>query len=221
MIPVAVVLVILSYFMGNISPATLLARAQGIDIKKEGSGNAGTTNVLRVMGKKAALITLIIDIGKGFIASKFGYLIMFYILAAYNSLSMSNNYKTAAITGIWCGLAVFIGHVWPIILNFKGGKGVATSLGVILANDWKIALICLGVFVIAVLVTRWVSLGSILAAVTFVVMLFVMKEFNWIEFLPFMMIAIILVIKHRANISRILKGTESKLSFGSKKEDVK
>ena len=213
MIPVAVVLVILSYFIGNISPATLLARAEGIDIKKEGSGNAGTTNVLRVLGKKAALITLIIDLGKGFFASKAGYYIMLYVLAAYNSLSMSANYKTAAITGVWCGLAVFLGHVWPIVLNFKGGKGVATSLGVLLANDWKIALICRLVFAVVVLLTKWVSLGSMLAAITFIVCLFIWHDFSWMEFIPFFILVAILIFKHRSNISRILNGTENKLSF--------
>ena len=99
-----VISIVIAYFLGNISPATLLARAVGKDIKKEGSGNAGTTNALRVLGKKAALITLIVDIGKGFLAVKIGF--AFAVPEA----------------AMFCALAAFIGHIWPIIFKYKCGK---------------------------------------------------------------------------------------------------
>ena len=110
-----VIWVTLAYFIGNISPSILIGKALGIDIKKEGSGNAGTTNALRVLGKKAAVITLIIDIGKG-------------VLAVWLGLRFGNE-----TIGMFCALAVFCGHIWPCVYGFKGGKGVATAFGAILA----------------------------------------------------------------------------------------
>ena len=120
-----VILIIASYTIGNISPSTILARSRGIDIKAAGSGNAGTTNALRVLGPKAALITLIVDIGKGFLPTS----------VAMKLLGLS-------WAGL-CALAVFAGHVWPVFLRFRGGKGVAAAFGAIFAIDWRIALICL------------------------------------------------------------------------------
>ena len=99
-----VIVIVIAYFLENISPATLLARAVGKDIKKEGSGNAGTTNALRVLGKKEAMITLIVDIGKGFIAVKIGFAF------------------AAPPAAMFCALAAFVGHIWPIVFKFKGGK---------------------------------------------------------------------------------------------------
>ena len=227
---ISVLLVVIAYFIGNISPATILAKAAGHNIKEEGSGNAGTTNVLRVVGPKAALITLVIDVLKGFIAVKLGY----FACSSFGRCPLVIALTVAA----WCGLAVFMGHVWPVLLKFQGGKGVATALGVILATDLKVALICLGIFLIVVLITRYVSLGSILAAVSFpiVYMIFIYGEAavdapslgnalgnsnisDRIVFrvLPLFIMAAILVIKHRANIGRLIKGEENKLSFSKKK----
>ena len=113
-----IVPVVIAYFIGNISPSIILGKMAGVDIKKEGSGNAGTTNALRVLGKKAALITLVIDIGKGVLAVAAGNLI------------------GGAETGYLCAIAVFCGHIWPCFYSFKGGKGVATAFGAILAVNW-------------------------------------------------------------------------------------
>ena len=178
------ILLIASYLLGNISPSTLLARARGLDIKKEGSGNAGTTNALRVLGKKAALITLVVDIGKRLLPPE----------------------KAA-----FCALAVFLGHVWPVLLKFQGGKGVATAFGTLLAVNWKMALLCLAIVVIVVALTRMVSAGSILAALAFPVLSHFMAPHM---FLPGLIMAAILIFKHRSNIGRILRGEENKLSFG-------
>lgn len=190
-----VILLLIAYMLGNISPSTILAKAKGIDIKKSGSGNAGTTNALRVLGAKAAVITLVIDIGKGFLA-------VFLAGIFLNPMQVS-----------FCALAVFLGHVWPLLLKFKGGKGVATAFGALLSLNWQLALICLGIVVLVVLVTRMVSLGSVTAALVFPFLAYFMEK----EFLPAgICMALILIFKHRANIARILSGNESKLSFKKK-----
>ena len=194
-----VILLLIAYMLGNISPSTILAKAKGIDIKKAGSGNAGTTNALRVLGAKAAVITLVIDIGKGFLA-------VFIAGRFLDPMQVS-----------FCALAVFLGHVWPLLLKFKGGKGVATAFGALLALNWQLALICLGIVVLVVLVTRMVSLGSITAALAFPFLAYFMEK----EFLPAgICMALILIFKHRANIARILSGNESKLSFKKKENKV-
>ena len=190
-----VILLLIAYMLGNISPSTILAKAKGIDIKKAGSGNAGTTNALRVLGAKAAVITLVIDIGKGFLAVSIAGMFL-------NPMQVS-----------FCALAVFLGHVWPLLLKFKGGKGVATAFGALLALNWQLALICLGIVVLVVLVTRMVSLGSVTAAIAFPFLAYFMEK----EFLTAgICMALILIFKHRANIARILSGNESKLSFKKK-----
>jgi len=194
-----VILLLIAYMLGNISPSTILAKAKGIDIKKAGSGNAGTTNALRVLGAKAAVITLVIDIGKGFLA-------VFIAGRFLDPMQVS-----------FCALAVFLGHVWPLLLKFKGGKGVATAFGALLALNWQLALICLGIVVLVVLVTRMVSLGSVTAALAFPFLACFMEK----EFLPAgICMALILIFKHRANIARILSGNESKLSFKKKENKV-
>ena len=194
-----VILLLIAYMLGNISPSTILAKAKGIDIKKAGSGNAGTTNALRVLGAKAAVITLVIDIGKGFLA-------VFIAGRFLDPMQVS-----------FCALAVFLGHVWPLLLKFKGGKGVATAFGALLALNWQLALICLGIVVLVVLVTRMVSLGSVTAALAFPFLAYFMEK----EFLPAgICMALILIFKHRANIARILSGNESKLCFKKKENKV-
>ncbi|MDD6043575.1 MAG: glycerol-3-phosphate 1-O-acyltransferase PlsY [Eubacteriaceae bacterium] len=184
--------IVIAYFLGNISPSTFMAKLQGKDIKKEGSGNAGTTNALRVLGKKAAIITLVIDVGKGFVAVVLGGLI------------------AGPTAALWCGLASFAGHIWPVLLRFKGGKGVAIACGILLAVNWKLALVLIAVFVSVILLTRMVSLGSITAAVCFPLLSYFMeRDFLVVGFI----MAVILIYKHKANIIRIVKGEENKISF--------
>ena len=231
---IVIILMTVSYFIGNISPATLLARAKGKDIKKEGSGNAGTTNVLRVLGAKAAVITLIIDVAKGFIATIIGFYIAYSISKSIFDPIFTPPEIYANTAMAWCGLAVFIGHIWPIMFRFKGGKGVATALGVILAIDYRVALICLGIFAIIVIASRMVSLGSICAAAAFPVVYVIMLVFNVEHLLtnvsmyqilprvlPLIIMVIILITKHRDNIERIIKGEERKLIFKPEEPPVK
>ena len=185
-----VIWVTLAYFIGNISPSILLGKALGIDIKKEGSGNAGTTNALRVLGKKAAVITLIIDIGKG-------------VLAVWLGLRFGNE-----TIGMFCALAVFCGHIWPCVYSFKGGKGVATAFGALLAVNWVMAVITLLIVAIGLAVSRRMSVGSLLGTVSFpITCWFLERDFLYIG----MVMALIVIIKHRANIARLIKGEEPKM----------
>ena len=187
--------IVIAYFLGNISPSILLGRAMGVDIKKEGSGNAGTTNALRVLGKKAAIITLIVDIGKGVIAVIVG------------------NALAGPVAAMYCALAAFAGHVWPAMFNFKGGKGVAVAFGAIVAINWQLGLLCLAIVIVVVLLTRMVSVGSISAAVLFPVLAYFMEP----DFLyAGIAMAALLIYKHKGNIQRLMKGEENKLSFKKK-----
>ncbi|WP_419026010.1 glycerol-3-phosphate 1-O-acyltransferase PlsY [Emergencia sp.] len=187
-----VLAIIIAYFLGNISPSILLGRAKGVDIKKEGSGNAGTTNALRVLGKKAAVITLIVDIGKGFVAVQIGY------------------WLSGSQAAMFCALAAFIGHIWPLLFKFKGGKGVAVAFGTVLAINWQLALLALGIVALTVLITRMVSMGSVMAAVSFpLISYFLERDFFWFG----IVMALIMLYAHRSNIKRIIKGEENKLSF--------
>ena len=187
-----IILSAIAYLLGNISPSIILGKLHGIDIKKEGSGNAGTTNALRVLGKKAALITLVIDIGKGVLAVVIGRLI------------------GGEAAGYLCALAVFCGHIWPCFYSFKGGKGVATAFGALLAVNWMLGLSALAVVAIGLALTQRMSVGSLLGAVTFPVLCwFIEPDFIWIGSL----MALIVLIKHRANIGRLIRGEEPKMSF--------
>ena len=185
---------LLAYMIGNISPSTLIAKSRGIDIKKEGSGNAGTTNALRVLGKKAAIATLLIDVGKGMLAVFIAMQLLPYEVAVFSAV------------------AVFFGHIWPVIYGFKGGKGVATAFGASLIVDWRIGLCAAAVFILVVLIFRMVSLGSMLSAFAF------FAATAW--FAPaFMVGSLIMVVtvlmKHRSNLNRLFRGEENRISFGN------
>ena len=187
-----IVPVVIAYLMGNISPSIILGKIHGIDIKKEGSGNAGTTNALRVLGKKAALITLVIDIGKGVLAVIIGRLV------------------GGAAVGYICALAVFCGHIWPCFYSFKGGKGVATAFGALLSVNWMLGLAALAVVAAGLALTQRMSVGSLLGAITFPILCWLLEpDFIWIG----SVMALIVLIKHRANIGRLLRGEEPKMSF--------
>ncbi len=191
------VLGVVAYFIGNISPSTIMAKRQGLDIKSEGSGNAGTTNALRVMGKKAGAITCIVDILKGVVAVLIGMFV-------------------AGNPGAYiCALCVFLGHVWPLVYKFKGGKGVATAFGAVLAVNPLLALIALVIVAIVVFTSKRMSLGSIVGAIAFAVLaIFLEPGFA----APAIVMAIIMLIKHRANIVRLIHGEEPVMGIFEKKE---
>ncbi|MEG2199943.1 MAG: glycerol-3-phosphate 1-O-acyltransferase PlsY, partial [Anaerovorax sp.] len=185
--------VVVSYFLGNISPAILIGRMKGIDIKKEGSGNAGTTNVLRVLGKQAAAATLIIDILKGVVAVLLGRAVGLYFLAPQYGILLV----------MACGLAAFLGHIWPLAFGFKGGKGVATGIGILLAVKPMLGVMVSVIALLVVVFTKRVSAGSVVGSILCPVMAgFLYPEYFWWS----LAMAIVVIVKHRENIRRLLKG---------------
>lgn len=195
---------IFAYLAGSIPTAVWYGKIfHGVDVRQHGSGNAGATNSLRTLGKKAGIIVLIVDFLKGFLAVKAASLF---------------STETDSILPLIMGLAVIAGHIFPIFAQFRGGKGVATAMGVLAATFPWAALGCVIVFMIIVFATKYVSLASILGALAFPIQLtFNLWNdnadkyaigFAWLIF-------IILAVMHRQNIQRLLKGTESK--FGVKK----
>lgn len=181
-----------AYLLGNLSPAILISRASGVDIRTKGSRNAGTTNMLRVMGKKAAAATLVIDILKGVAAVLLGRAL------------------GGEALGVLCGLLAFVGHIWPALFGFRGGKGIATALGVLLAVDWKLGLLCLGAAALGLAVSRRVSVGSLLAAAVLPFAAWRLQPDHWLLFL---LMTGIIYWKHRANIQRLLQGQEPKINL--------
>lgn len=200
---------VIAYLIGSINSSILISKAvTGKDIRKSGSGNAGATNMLRTMGKKYAVITLVIDILKGVVA----------LLIAKLAIS----FGAYGVSMYIAGVAVVLGHNFPIFFGFKGGKGVATSLGVVLLLDWKIGLITLVIALAIMAITKYVSLGSIMAAVVFIILqtvvMTVTYSFDVTRFICVLILGGLLIIRHRANIVRLLNGTENKL--GSKKKEA-
>jgi glycerol-3-phosphate acyltransferase PlsY len=167
-------------------------------VRKHGSGNAGATNTLRTLGKTAALLVTLGDILKGVIACIIGYL----ICHDRDGLMVA-------------GVASIIGHNWPLYFKFKGGKGVLTTFAVVAIRDWKVALILLGIFVIIVIITRYISLGSVVGGALLPVAAFIHEGQNRLYVAMALILGLLIVVRHRANILRIRSGTESKL--GAKK----
>ena len=183
-----------SYLVGNISPATLIGKAYGVDIKKVGSGNAGTTNVLRTLGYGPAALTLVIDILKGFLAVRIG-------LNAGNLLC-----------GELCFLAVVLGHVYPVFFHFKGGKGVATSFGAAWAINWPSAFAVLLVAAIGAGTSKKMSIGSVAACLAYPLLVL----FYYPTFFPVsIIVALFVLYNHRTNIVRLYKGEEKSMSVGN------
>ena len=203
-----VITAVIAYLIGSVNFSVILSKKMaGFDVREKGSGNAGTTNMLRSVGKKAAVLTLICDILKGVVSIG----IAMFIGWAFRIENQSLLVQIA-------GIAVVIGHTFPIFFGFKGGKGVATSLGILIMSNWQIGLICLVFGVVLIALTRMVSLGSCAAAVLFPVLTLFITE-NYIVsqgsgyFVFSVILAIIVLFNHRSNIKRILNGTENKISL--------
>ncbi|MGI9138031.1 MAG: glycerol-3-phosphate 1-O-acyltransferase PlsY [Sediminibacterium sp.] len=205
-----IVLIILAYLIGSIPTAVWVSKSMfGIDIRDYGSGNAGATNTFRVLGSKWGSFVMLADVSKGVIATSLYIVIPFYMS---NELARTNFM-------IALGMFAVLGHVFPIWANFKGGKGVATLLGMTLAIQPLVALICLVVFLISLISTRFVSLSSILAAVAFMILiLFVFDEKETLYRLFAMIVAMMVVVTHHKNISRLYKGNEPKLPIFKKRD---
>ena len=206
-----IIVAIAAYLLGSISFSIIISKKMaGFDVREKGSGNAGATNMLRSVGKKAAALTLLGDALKGVAA----------ILFAVTVGAIAKNSDKALLVQI-AGILVVVGHTFPIFFGFKGGKGVATSLGVLLMTNWKIGLICLVFALVLMALTRMVSMGSVGAAILFPILVmfnnsnFIVSEGSG-YFIYSIILAVIVAFNHRSNIQRILNGTENKLSFSKK-----
>ena len=195
---------IVAYVIGSINFAVIFSRKfAGFDVREKGSKNAGTTNVLRTVGKKVALLTLVCDILKGVVA----------ILAAILAKHMWEGLDITTLKYI-AGFMVILGHTFPIFFEFRGGKGVATAIGVLLMLNWKIGLICLVFGLLIIALSKMVSLGSISAAILFPVLtIFLQEDVGLVGIVFSFLIAVLVVFNHRSNIKRIKEGNENKLSF--------
>lgn len=192
-----------AYLLGSVPTAVWLGKAiYGIDVRDHGSGNAGATNTFRILGKKAAIPVMLIDIAKGYLASKLIVLIP----------EFSAGSSTYLYLQIGLGIIAVIGHIYPVFAGFRGGKGIATLFGMILAIHAPTALLCLLIFVVVLLVTHYVSLGSMLAALAYpFLVLFIFTTVNHTLVFFGILVCFLVFYTHRKNISRLLAGTESKI----------
>jgi acyl phosphate:glycerol-3-phosphate acyltransferase len=206
----AVLAVLLAYLLGSIPSAVWIGkRFHNIDVREHGSGNAGTTNTIRILGWATGIPVLLIDIAKGWLAAM---LPVFFHLAEHGSALLTN---LQLITGI----IAIIGHIFPVFAGFRGGKGVATVFGVFLALQTLLTLCSMGVFLVVLFVTGIVSVSSMTAGISFPLFLFLFFDSPSILFKIFaILVGLALLVTHRENIRRIWKGEETKLlKFGRKK----
>jgi glycerol-3-phosphate acyltransferase PlsY len=202
-----------AYLIGSFPTALLAGKIlKKIDIREHGSGNAGATNVFRVLGWKAGLVVLFIDMFKGFAS-------VWWIpnIAVFKP-------EFLIYIQIIAGLAAIAGHIWTIFAQFRGGKGVGTAAGVFLGLQPGPVIVCLIIFIGVVFKTKYVSLGSMIAAFLLPIILLVQKYFLLVEIqMPMIvlsiLLAILIIVTHRSNINRLIQGTESEFSFGKKKEE--
>jgi glycerol-3-phosphate acyltransferase PlsY len=215
------VVVILSYLAGSIPSSIIVSKlVKGIDIREHGSGNAGGTNVFRVLGWKWGVLVIILDALKGALA-------VIVIARLYlDSFPFTNvtPFDDFTLVQIICGISAVIGHIWTVFAGFRGGKGIATALGFLITLITIDMLLALVVFTLTVTISRYISLGSILAAVSIPLILIIRENIFGVDIpgyntlLPFIIALVLLVIyTHRKNIDRLLKGSESKISFVKKK----
>ena len=213
---VRVACLLIGYVCGLFQTAYIYGRINGIDIREYGSGNSGTTNALRVLGKKAGLIVFAGDILKILAAG-------FLVTVLFNQGDFFGD--RAALYKLYAGLGAVLGHNFPYYLNFKGGNGIAVTSGLILMMDWRITILCLIAFALTVGLTRYVSLGSLVITALFMISWIFLGQTGRLALTPahlpesYVLVFLIVAMaywRHRANIKRLIAGTESKI--GQKKE---
>ncbi len=206
-------IVILAYLFGSIPTAVWFGQAfYGVDVREYGSGNAGATNTFRVLGKRAGIVVMTIDILKGWTATNLPYLLDSSIIGDSRSPHFVN-FQLAL------GVIAVLGHLFPVFAGFRGGKGVATLFGMVLAIHWPAALCCVSVFVLCLLITHYVSLSSILAGFTFPVSLALVFHTSVLSIMLYAIaICSLILITHQKNIERLLKGHESRIYLFKKKD---
>jgi glycerol-3-phosphate acyltransferase PlsY len=206
---IIVILGAVAYLLGSIPSAVWIGKSfYGVDVREHGSGNAGTTNVLRVLGAKAALPVFVVDTLKGLLA----------VLTVYLIPEVDHSTEIFGIVKIAYGLLAVIGHMYPVFAGFRGGKGVATTLGIAIAIQPLGALIALGVFIVVFAATRYVSLSSLCAGLSFpLVAVFLLDEQMLSVRIFVALVCFLLFYTHRKNIQRLINGVEPKTSFSKKK----
>jgi acyl phosphate:glycerol-3-phosphate acyltransferase len=200
-----IIALLIAYILGSLPSAVWIGKVfYNIDVREYGSGNAGATNTFRVLGKKAGIPVLIIDIMKGYVAVQLATIIGNYLPATQQFV----NFK------LTLGIAALLGHIFPVFAGFRGGKGVATLLGILAGVHPPAALVCAGVFIVTLFLTRYVSLSSMISAIAFpIVIMFYYHETVRSLNVFSMFVAILVLITHQKNIERLLKGEESRIAF--------
>lgn len=203
---------LIAYLLGSIPSSVWIGKAFfGIDVREHGSGNAGATNTLRVLGKPAGFTVLFLDFLKGFLAAS--------LVFAFGQLSGSEHLMELKML---FGACAVVGHIYPVFAGFRGGKGIATLIGVVGGMDWMLALACFITFVIIVAVTRYISVGSMLSGLLsglYAGLIHDWQEMNLVYFC--MVVGILVVYTHRANIKRLLAGNENRFSLAGKSAQAK
>ena len=201
------IVIVAGYLLGSLPASVLAGRLAGIDIREHGSGNAGASNVLRTLGWKPALAVFIVDVAKGATAAWIG-----------GWLSLDALPIEVAWLPVLGGAAAVVGHIWPVWIGFRGGKGVATALGVSLVLAPIAATVALAVFILCVALTRRISIGSLAGSAALPVMLWVLASLGRVHPLPTTMFAVWFALMvfwtHRTNMRNLLRGTEPRLGGG-------
>jgi acyl phosphate:glycerol-3-phosphate acyltransferase len=194
-----------AYLIGSIPTAVWVSKGVfGMDIREYGSGNAGATNTFRVLGSKAGTFVMLVDMIKGVLAVRLSYLLAYYHNPDH--LTQLVNFQ------IGLGLAAVVGHIFPIWANFRGGKGIATLFGLVLAIQPLVAICCVGIFLLILSLTRYVSLSSIIASIAFpVLILYIFNEPEVFYRIFAIAVALMVVLTHQKNITRLLSGNENKV----------
>lgn len=201
---------LVAYLVGSIPSAVWIGkRFYNIDVREYGSGNAGATNSFRVLGKRAGTIVLIMDVLKGFIAVKLAHILGDYEIESPEFIDIE----------LAMGVCALLGHIFPLYAGFRGGKGVATMLGILIAIHWQAALVCAGVFVLILTTTRYVSLSSIIGGFCFPVVIMVFYSTNSSINIFSLAVAVLILITHQRNIERLLRGEESKIGQRKNQEE--
>lgn len=221
---VLLAIIILSYLVGSIPTSIIVSKmVRGIDIRDYGSGNAGGTNVMRVLGWKHGIIVMLLDALKGVVA----VIVVARLFQGTVPFNNATPFDDFTLVQIIAGIAAVIGHIWTVFAGFRGGKGIATALGMLLMITTVDMLIAIGAFVLVVTVSRYVSLGSIVAAIVVPVALVVRENiFNvdiqgYHTILPFIIaLSLLVIFTHRKNVVRLINGSESKISFSKKKNSA-
>jgi len=199
---------IISYLLGSIPTAVWIGKAwYNVDVREHGSNNAGATNTFRVLGKKAGIVVLSVDVAKGVLAT----VVPFVVVAILKNLEGSMEFLR-----IEAAVLAIVGHIFPVFAQFRGGKGVATSLGVVVGIQPLAAAICIGLFMIVFISSKYVSLGSISAALLFPVTVFFLEPGSVIIFWFSVVLSGGVIFAHKKNIVRLMNGTESKMNLFGK-----